>query len=434
MSDGVHDKNSEVVRSSIRHVVVAGLLGTTIEWYDFLIYGLAAALVFNKQFFPTHDPFVGTLAAFGAYAVGFLARPLGGAIFGHLGDTLGRKTTLVITMTIMGTSTFLIGLLPTYEKVGLVAPILLISLRLLQGVALGGEWGGAVLMVIENDHSQCRGFVGSLIQMGFPLGLLTGTLAFDAVSSLPELAFSTWGWRLPFLASFILVASGLFVRLKLVETPEFTRLLAGAEVEKAPVLQILRSDWRALLISAGLKTCESAWIYILTVFSVFYTTDYLAIPKRHILDAIFYGALVELFLIPVFGALSDRIGRRPLFAVGAIFSIIFAIVLFDLLQTKNPAIILLALTLGMSLCHGIMFAPEAAFFPEMFKTSVRCSGTSLGFQLAAALSGGLAPMIATSLLAWEHGGTTAISAYLIMLSVVTLSAAMAAPETAFKRS
>lgn len=433
MNDSLKDRDHELTGSNIGHVVIASLLGTTIEWYDFLIYGLAAALVFNKQFFPTHDPFAGTLAAFGAYAVGFLARPVGGMIFGHLGDTMGRKATLVITMSLMGISTFSIGLLPTYEQVGIIAPILLIGLRLLQGIALGGEWGSAVLMVVENDTSQRRGYLGSLVQLGFPLGLLTATLAFNAVSGWSQDAFMSWGWRLPFLASFLLISAGLFVRLRLVETPEFDLLVADKKVEKAPVQRMLQNDWRTLLISAGLKVCESAWIYILTVFSVFYTTDHLAIPKQIILDAIFYGAIAELVLIPIFGALSDRIGRRSLFAAGAIISIVLAVVLFDLLQTRNPAIIIPTLIIGMSLCHAVMFAPEAAFFPELYNTSVRCSGASLGFQLAAALSGGLAPLVATSLLAWENGGTISISAYLIMLSIITLSAAIAAPETAFKK-
>ncbi len=400
--------------------MLASVLGTTVEWYDFLIYGMGAALVFNKLFFPNFDPLVGTLAAFGSYAVGFVARPVGGAIFGHFGDRLGRKAMLTLTMIIMGGGTFLIGFLPTYEHVGILAPILLIVLRLMQGIGIGGEWGGAVLMVIESSDAKKRGFLGSLVQVGFPLGLVVATVVFSAVAKLPEADFLAWGWRVPFLVSFVLVGVGLFLRLKLVETPA-----------KLPIVDVFVKDWKNFLIAVGLKVSEVAWVYILTVFLVFYAATKLSLPRALILDAVLYGALLELVTVPLFGLLSDRVGRKPLYIAGAIFSVLFAFPLFQLLDSKDPTTITITIAVAMSLCHGLMFGPQAAFLPELFGTKVRYSGASLGCQISAALSGGFAPLIATSLLALA-GGTQMISLYLIGLGLITLVAVFAARETAFK--
>jgi MFS transporter, MHS family, shikimate and dehydroshikimate transport protein len=417
--------------SRLRHIVLASVLGTTVEWYDFLIYGMGAALVFNKLFFPNYDPLVGTLAAFGSYAVGFVARPVGGAIFGHFGDRLGRKAMLTLTMIIMGGGTFLIGLLPTYEHVGILAPILLIVLRLMQGIGIGGEWGGAVLMVIESGDAKRRGFLGSLVQVGFPLGLVAATIVFSAVAKLPEAEFLSWGWRVPFLVSFLLVGVGLFVRLKLVETPKFESLRARDEIAKLPIVDVLVRDWKNFLIAVGLKVSEVAWVYILTVFLVFYAATKLSLPRALILDAVLYGALLELVMVPLFGLLSDRVGRKPLYITGAVFSVLFAFPLFQLLDSKDPTTITLTIAVAMSLCHGMMFGPQAAFLPELFGTKVRYSGASLGCQISAALSGGFAPLIATSLLGLA-GGTQGISLYLIGLGSITLVAVFAARETAFK--
>ena len=417
--------------SRLRHIVLASVLGTTVEWYDFLIYGMGAALVFNKLFFPNFDPLVGTLAAFGSYAVGFVARPVGGAIFGHFGDRLGRKAMLTLTMIIIGGGTFLIGLLPTYEHVGILAPILLIVLRLMQGIGIGGEWGGAVLMVIESGDAKRRGFLGSLVQVGFPLGLVAATIVFSAVAKLPEAEFLSWGWRVPFLVSFLLVGVGLFVRLKLVETPKFESLRARDEIAKLPIVDVLVRDWKNFLIAVGLKVSEVAWVYILTVFLVFYAATKLSLPRALILDAVLYGALLELVTVPLFGLLSDRVGRKPLYITGAVFSVLFAFPLFQLLDSKDPTTITLTIAVAMSLCHGMMFGPQAAFLPELFGTKVRYSGASLGCQISAALSGGFAPLIATSLLGLA-GGTQGISLYLIGLGSITLVAVFAARETAFK--
>ena len=417
--------------ANLRHIVLASVLGTTVEWYDFLIYGVGAALVFNKLFFPSFDPLVGTLAAFGSYAVGFVARPLGGAIFGHYGDRLGRKAMLTLTMIIMGGGTFLIGLLPTYEQIGIFAPILLIFLRLLQGIGIGGEWGGAVLMVIESGDPKKRGFLGSLVQVGFPLGMVLATIVFAAVSKLPESDFLAWGWRVPFLISFLLVGVGMFVRLKLVETPKFREVRDHDEVLEMPILDVLRRDWKNFLIAVGLKLTEVAWVYILTVFIVFYAASRLGLSRSIILDAVLYAALLELITIPLFGILSDKVGRKPMYAAGAILSALLAFPLFTLLDTRDTLTITLTIAVVMSFTHGLMFGPQAAFLPELFGTKVRYSGASLGCQVSAAISGGFAPLIATGLLTWD-GGTRFISLYLVSLAAVTLLAVIASKETAFR--
>jgi MHS family shikimate/dehydroshikimate transporter-like MFS transporter len=415
---------------AMRLIVGASVLGTMIEWYDFLIYGTAAALIFNKLFFPTFDPIVGTLAAFGSYAVGFVARPLGGAIFGHFGDRLGRKAMLMATMLIMGGGTFLIGCLPSYATAGVWAPVLLIMLRLLQGIGIGGEWGGAVLMVIEHAEPRRRGFLGSLVQVGFPLGIATSIGMFALVSHLPEAELLDWGWRIPFLLSLLLVFVGFFVRMRLAETPLFRQVQTEDAVATAPLLDVILRAPRAFLIAIGIKISEVAWVYILTVFCLVYATGHLHLPRSVILNAVLYAALLELATIPLFGWLSDRLGRRALYIFGALASAAAAFPLFWLLDTANPTLVTLAIALALSLTHGTMFGPQASYLPELFGTRMRYSGASLGCQVSAAISGGFAPIIATALFAWA-GGTWAISLYLIALAGITLVATLASPETAF---
>ncbi|MBE0705203.1 MAG: MHS family MFS transporter [Afipia sp.] len=417
--------------SSIKHIVTASVLGTTVEWYDFLIYGTAAALVFNKLFFPNYDPLVGTLAAFGSYAVGFVARPLGGAVFGHFGDKLGRKAMLTLTMIIMGAGTFLIGCLPTYDQVGILAPILLLVLRMAQGIGIGGEWGGATLMVIESGDRHRRGFLGSLVQVGFPLGMVCATLVFLLVSKLPDDQFMSWGWRLPFWLSAILVAVGLFVRMRLVETPKFAKVQEQGEVAKAPLVDVLTKDFKNFIVAVGLKISEVAWVYVLIGFLVYYATSHLHLSKTVILDAVLYAAMLELVTLPLFGLLSDYVGRKPLYIAGTILSMIAAFPLFTFVETKDPTTIAIAIAIIMSITHGLMFSPQAAFIPELFGTKVRYSGASLGVQVSAAISGGFAPMIATGLLAY-YGSTHAISWYLIALGAITLIATLVSRETAFE--
>lgn len=412
----------------MRQIVLASMLGTVIEWYDFLIYGTAAALVFNKLFFPSLDPVAGTLAAFASYAVGFVARPLGGAIFGHYGDRLGRKAMLTLTMLIMGVGTFLIGCLPTYAQIGLWAPVLLVALRMLQGIGIGGEWGGAVLMVIEHAPEHRRGLYGSLVQVGFPLGIAASTATFLWLTSLPEADFLSWGWRLPFLASALLIGIGLFVRLRLVETPAFARVKDEAAVAHRPLLDVIMNQPRTFLIAVGLKVSEVAWVYILTVFSIVYATKTLDLPRSLILNAILVAAALELVTMPLFGWLSDKVGRRPMYFAGSAISAACALVVFGLLDTRDPTIVVATIAVIMSLTHAMMFGPQAAFMPELFGTRTRYSGASLGCQVAAAISGGLAPIIATGLLAWA-GATWPIALYLIALAIVTFATTMVAAET-----
>jgi MFS transporter, MHS family, shikimate and dehydroshikimate transport protein len=425
MAQAIEQLSADAEDTALAPIVWASVLGTVIEWYDFLIYGTAAALIFNKLFFPTLDPLAGTLAAFGSYAVGFVARPLGGAIFGH---KLGRKAMLTVTMIVMGVGTFLIGCLPTYSQIGILAPVLLVVLRLLQGVGVGGEWGGAVLMVIEHAPKDKRGLYGSLVQIGFPAGVAGSTATFLLLSLLPEADFISWGWRLPFLLSAILVAVGLFVRLKLAETPVFSRMKAHETVAWLPLAELFANQRKSLLISIGLKISEVAWVYVMTVFAIVYATGQLGLSKTVILDAILAAALLELVTMPLFGWMSDKIGRRTMYIGGAILSAICAFAIFALLETKNPVIIIVSMAIVVSLTHAVMFAPQAAFLPELFGTRTRYSGASLGCQVSAAISGGLAPIIATGLLGWS-GRTWPISLYLVGLALITLGSALASTET-----
>ena len=412
----------------INAIVFASCLGTIVEWYDFLIYATAAALVFNKAFFPTFDPLAGTLAALGSYAVGFLARPIGGALFGHFGDRLGRKSMLVLTLFIMGLSTFCIGLLPTYERIGVLAPILLFALRIVQGVGLGGEWGGASLMVLEHAPADRRGFYTSFVQIGFPIGLVLATLVFALVAKMPDADFAAFGWRIPFLISIVLLAVGTFVRWRVPETPVFEDLKKRDAVAKNPVGEAVTDSTKEFLIAVGLKLSEVSWVYMLTVFVVVYATTKLGLPKQMMLDAVLYAALLELISLPLFGLMADRIGRRPLFIMGALFTIAYAFPLFWLIESKSTALIFIAIMIGMNFGHGMMFGIESCYFPELFGPRVRYSGASFGFQLSAALGGGFAPIIATALVGY-FGGTSGVSVMMILLALITLAAALAARET-----
>jgi MHS family shikimate/dehydroshikimate transporter-like MFS transporter len=414
--------------SPMRHVLWASVIGTFVEWYDFLIYGTAAALVFNKLFFPSFDPTVGTLAAFGTYAVGFAARPLGGIVFGHFGDRLGRKAMLMLTLMITGGGTFLIGCLPGYAAIGIWAPLLLIVLRFVQGIGLGGEWGGAVLMVVETAPDGRRGFYGSLVQLGFPLGLAASAGIFVPLSALSAADFLAWGWRIPFLVSIVMVGIGLFVRMRLTETPAFRRLQRGSGVARRPVLEVITRMPRTFFIAVGMKISEVAWVYVLTVFSVFYATSKLGLPRTLILNGIILGALLELVTLPLAGALSDRFGRKPIYLAGVALSIAAAFPVFWLLETRDPATVVIGLALVMNVTHAIGFGIGAAWMPELFGTSVRYTGASLGCQVSAALSGGLAPIVATALLGWA-GATWPVSLYLIALGLIAAVAVLAAGET-----
>ncbi|WP_159941960.1 MULTISPECIES: MFS transporter [unclassified Nocardiopsis] len=413
-------------------VVVASLIGTTIEWYDFFLYGSAAALVFNRVFFPESDPLVGTMLAFTTYAVGFVARPLGGLVFGHFGDRIGRKRLLVLSLLLMGGATFAIGLLPTYAAVGVAAPLLLTLLRVVQGFALGGEWGGAVLLVAEHGSPRHRGFWASWPQAGAPGGnlLATAVLAVLAVA-MTDAAFLSWGWRIPFLLSGVLVLIGLWIRLAVSESPVFReaseRAAGAAAPERAPILGVLRDHWREALVAMGVRMAENVSYYVVTAFILVYATQQAQMPNGQVLNAVLAASAVHLVTIPAWGALSDRIGRRPVTALGAAGMALWAFAFFPLVDAGTFGSVTLAATVGLVL-HGAMYGPQAAFFSELFSTRVRYSGASVGYQLASIVAGGLAPLIATALLA-SFGTSTPISLYVAAMGAVTLVAVAASRET-----
>ena len=415
----------------IKRVVVSSVIGTAVEWYDFLVYGTATALVFNKLFFPLSDPALSTIAAFGTYAVGFLARPLGAAIFGHFGDRIGRKAMLAMTIVIMGLGTFSIGLLPTYDQIGIAAPVLLVLLRLLQGIGLGGEWGGAVLMVIENSPARNRGLLGSMVQIGWPIGNLAAIGMFAALSQVPESDFLAWAWRIPFLISIALVGIGLYIRLQLVETPVFRKIEAKKEIAKVPFVEILARHRRSFFTAIGLKLSEVTYAIVAGVFAISYVTGKLAMPRSVIINAIFLAAVVALVMIPVFGWLSDRIGRKMMFYASCVFAMAFAFPMFWLLDTKDPLTVTLTIITAITFGQMIGFAVGPSWYSELFEARLRYSGASLGFQIGAAIAG-LTPFAAATLMAWTGGATWPISIYLIVVAAITFLATRIAPETASK--
>jgi metabolite-proton symporter len=413
---------------SIRPVILASFIGTTIEWYDFFLYGTAAALVFNRLFFPNVDPLIGTLSSFGTFAVGFVARPIGGIVFGHYGDRLGRKAMLVYSLVIMGVATFFIGLLPTYESIGLWAPVLLVVLRCAQGVGVGGEWGGAVLMAVEHSPAGRRGLSGAWPQMGVPAGLFLSTVVFAITSTaMTDQQFLAWGWRLPFLLSLALVAVGIFIRLKIMETPAFTALQQTGRREARPVVTAIQTHRRSLLLAMGMRVAENGLFYVYTVFVLSYGPSQLGLPRNTMLTGVTLAALGGLVAIPMYGALSDRVGRRPVYLFGAAFSLVYALPFFLLLETRSAAVVWLAIVIGVAVGHNAMYGPQAAYFSELFGASVRYSGASIAYQMASVVSGGLAPFIATALLAWQ--GRTAVAAYMMTLAAITVLSTYLADET-----
>lgn len=423
-------------RGGIGRVISASLIGTTIEWYDFFLYGSAAALVFNKLFFPSSEPLVGTLLAFLTYAIGFAARPLGGLVFGHYGDKIGRKKLLVLSLLLMGGATFAMGLLPTHASIGVGAPVLLTLLRLVQGFALGGEWGGAVLLVSEHGDDEHRGFWASWPQAGAPGGnlLATGVLALLAAVQSEE-AFLAWGWRVPFLLSGVLVVIGLWIRVSVSESPVFLEARAKAAEEaaaagvkeKLPVAEVFRSHWRSVLTAIGTRLGENISYYIITAFLLVYVTTHLGLSKSQGLNAALIGSAVHFVTIPAWGALSDRIGRRPVTLIGSIGMTGWAFVFFTMLDTKSFPVIAAAVTIGLVL-HGAMYGPQAAFISEMFDTGVRYSGASMGSQLASVIGGALAPIVAVALLD-GYGSSLPVSVYLAVATLITTLTVLAAGET-----
>jgi metabolite-proton symporter len=401
-------------------------VGTTIEWYDFFIYGTAAALIFNQLFFPGSEPLAGTLLAFGTYAVGFAARPFGGIFCGHFGDKIGRKSMLVMTLIVMGIATFAIGLLPTHATIGVWAPLLLVALRFLQGFAVGGEWGGATLMAVEYAPPGRRGFYGAWPGMGIPAGLVLATAVFSIFQMLPEEQFLAWGWRAPFLLSIILVAVGLFIRLKILETPAFEQVRESGEVSNLPIVDVLQNYWRSILITMGAFFLLNGGFYIAITFMLTYGTQTVGVESSTMLTGVLIAACVQIVAIGFFGALSDRVGRRPVYLGGAIFLALFSFPLFWMVNTGNAVVIWLALTIAVA-SLGAMYGPMGAFFSELFDTKVRYSGASLGYQLASVFAGGLAPFIGVALL--SRYGYTAVALYMIGMAIVTIVAVYLATET-----
>jgi MHS family shikimate/dehydroshikimate transporter-like MFS transporter len=411
---------------SIRRVAVASLIGTTIEWYDFFLYGTTAALVFNRLFFPTFDPLVGTLAAFGTYSVGFVARPIGAVIIGHYGDRVGRKSMLVLTLVIMGVATFAIGLLPTYAQIGSWSAVALVTLRVAQGFGIGGEWGGAVLLAVEHAPTGARGFYGSWPQVGVPAGLLLSTGIFALFARLPEDQFLSWGWRVPFLLSILLVGVGLVIRLRILETPAFTRMKEERSEARRPVLELLRTHRKEVLLAIGARLAENGAFYIYTVFVLVYGTQRVGLDRQTVLNGVLIAAACALVSIPLCGALSDRLGRRPVYLFGACVTALFAYPLFWLIDTGSTPLVWLALVVALVFAHSPMYGPQAAFFSELFGTRVRYSGASLGSQLSSVIAGGLSPFIATALLPYGRG---ALASYIIAMALVTIVAVLVASET-----
>ncbi|HEY7810627.1 MAG TPA: MFS transporter [Allosphingosinicella sp.] len=416
-------------KTPLRRVVMASLIGTTIEWYDFFLYGSAAALIFNKLFFPSFDPLVGTLLAFATYAVGFVARPLGGIVFGHFGDKVGRKRLLMLSLMLMGVATVLIGLLPTYGQIGVWAPIALIALRLVQGFAVGGEWGGAVLMAAEHGDSARRGFWASWPQAGVAAGSLlsAGVLAIMA-NFQSEADFLAWGWRVPFLLSALLVAVGWYIRNRVSESPMFEQALAETETPpKLPIMEVIRERPRAILLGAGLRVGENISYYILTVFSLTYLVDVASETRSLALNALLIGAAVQFFAIPLLARLSDTIGRRPVYAAGGLGLAAYAFVFFPMLGSGEPGLIVTAIVLGLVL-HSAMYGPQAAFITELFPTRIRYSGVSIAYQLTSIAAGSLAPIIALWLYT-EYDSYLPVAIYVGVTCAISGISALLARET-----
>ncbi len=416
--------------ASMRTVVAASAVGTTIEWYDFLIYGTAASLVLNKLFFPTHDPLVGTLLSIGTIGVGFFARPIGAVILSHFGDRLGRKSMLIFTLVSMGVATAVVGLLPTYASIGIAAPVLLVLCRLVQGIAVGGEWGGAVLMTTEHSPALRRGFYGSMVQIGFPLGMALGTASFFALAYLSDQQFVAWGWRIPFVASSVLVVIGVFIRLRIQETPDFKDVLREGKVVRFPVMDTIVRHPKDLIIGLGARITEISWIYVITIFGLNYAVATLGLSRSLVLGAIALGAACELVTIPLCGHLSDLVGRRLIYLLGCVAAILLSFPIFWGIETRDPAIVVLAFVIGMSVGHGIMYGVQASFLSEMFPSNLRYSGASLGYQIAAPLGGGLVPLAATAMVGLNHGATWPVSLLMIAIAALTIVAVLFARETA----
>ena len=410
-------------------VIAAATIGTALEWFDFFLYGVVAPLVFDTLFFPKLDPVVGIIAVWGTFAAGFLARPLGGIFFGHFGDQLGRKWPVIQAGAIMGVASALIGCLPGYASIGIAAPLLLLLLRFVQGFALGGESIGAALLAIEWAPKEKRGFYGAFPQAAGPIGIITASLMVIPLSYFLGSGFTAWGWRLPFMASFVLmlVAAGLLLTVS--DSMVFLRAKAEERVSKTPVTDVLRGYKKPWAIATAIAAGSSTFSYLVTIFAMGYGARTLHMSTGMLTTGFLLGNVVALFAMPAFGRVSDKLGRRPLWATGVILAMLYVTLFFFVLSTKNPLLVVLAITLGAGLIHPLMFGPECSIIPELFNTSVRFSGASLGKQIGTLLGGGVAPMVATALLAWSHGAFWSVDVYFIVVGAIALTALYYARET-----
>ncbi|MBT2680535.1 MHS family MFS transporter [Bacillus sp. ISL-35] len=403
-------------------VLIASLVGSSIEWFDYFLYGTMAALVFNQLFFVNEDPTVGLLLAYASFALSFFIRPFGGIIFSHIGDRIGRKKTLVLTLSLMGAATFAMGILPTYQAIGVAAPIILITLRLIQGLGIGGEWGGALLLATEYAPAERRGFFGSIPQMGVTIGMVMGTLALWLMSLLPEQQFMSWGWRVPFIFSALLVVFGLWIRKGIDETPEFKEVQQKGEIPKLPIVDTLRYYWKEVLITIGAKVVETAPFYIFSTFIVSYATSTLGFSRSAVLGSVMVSTVITTILIPIMGSLSDRVGRKKMYIAGTLAMMAFAFPYFWMIHQGSVLMLVLATIIGL----GIIWAPITAvlgtMFSEIFDAKVRYTGVSLGYQIGAAVAGGTAPLVATALLASFDNSYVPVALYIMFTAVVSLIA------------
>ncbi|HYB55767.1 MAG TPA: MFS transporter [Alphaproteobacteria bacterium] len=423
-----YDQLSDTQHSAeLRKAVIAATVGTTIEWYDFFIYGTAAGLVFPKLYFPNEDPLTGTLAAFATYFVGFVGRPIGAAIFGHYGDRIGRKATLIATLMLMGIATFLVALVPGYASIGIWGAIILTVLRMLQGIGVGGEWGGSVLIAMEWSRTHgSRGLVASWPQFGVPCGLFLANLAILAFSAWSGADFLGWGWRVPFLLSIILIGIGIWIRLGILETPTFRKLVDEKKIERAPIVEVVKKQPREIILCALLRLAEQAPFYIFTAFVFAYGVNTLKMPRNFILFAVLAASCLSFVSIPLAGHISDRIGRRKMYLIGAAVTGLFGFLYFGMLDTAIPSAVFIAVFISL-IPHDMQYGPQAALIAEAFTPRLRYSGSSLGYQLASVIAGGPAPLIATALFATYHTGY-AIAIYIAACAVISLVAAGLMPD------
>ncbi|HXF79955.1 MAG TPA: MFS transporter [Usitatibacter sp.] len=427
-----NSRTEQVAAQSVTRVAMASSIGAAIEWYDFFIYGTAAALVFNKLFFTNLPPAIGQLVAFATFAVGYLARPFGAVLFGHLGDRIGRKTMLVLTMVIMGVATFIIGLLPTYSQVGLWSPVLLVLMRVFQGIGVGGEYGGAVLMAVEYAPRGRRGYYGSWPQVGVPAGLLLASGMFSVLSLLPNEAFLSWGWRIAFLSTIVLAVIGVYIRLQVLETPAFIKIKQAQEESKVPFLDLLRTHPKQVLQGMGMRWIEGLTFNAYAVLAVAYATQYVHVARTVVLNGIVIGAAFGVVLVPFYGHLSDRFGRKAVYGTGVLAIALFTFPSFALIRTGSTPLIWLSIVLGLGIIYSAIYAPLASFWAELFDTRVRYTGVGSVYQFSGIYASGLTPLIGVALIEYTGGAPWAFAAYMVAVALFSLIVMWFVPETHHK--